>query len=468
MSLKNFTRLCEKLQQIKDTPGKNDKFALLQALAADTELAPLAKEYFSITLDWYRIYNIGEKTLAEPKAPKAKAPKGKAKGKKVVADQGDMFEDMETPAPFAFNPTFEAFVEWIKQLETQRLSAETIRNFANNWPDAVKPWVRRALLKDLDIGVSEKTINKVWPKLINYFEVQLADVLDDVNALGLPEKDPKHGDGKIDKLYWLEPKLDGIRAVCRVNPKTKTVKFLSRGGQPLYNTAPAGINAFLLSAVTDEVVLDGELYGENWNETSKVTAKGEGEADPALVAKLRFYVFDMLTAKEWDDQKCDRPYIERRAAIAFTGMNEANAKDEKVVKTVSHAVESVEGLQRLYKQYLKMGMEGVMVKDPNGLYVFKRSSAWLKYKPVQTDEFKVVGIEEGSGKHKGRCGALIIQIKEGLTCNVGSGMDDATREEFWAKPPVGKVVEVKFKERTPDGLLREPIFLRVRDDKKLD
>ena len=40
----------------------------------------------------------------------------------------------------------------------------------------------------------------------------------------------------------------------------------------------------------------------------------------------------------------------------------------------------------------------------------------------------------------------------------------AEKESRWVKPEL--VAEVRYKEVTDDGLLRQPVFLRFRDDKK--
>ena len=68
-------------------------------------------------------------------------------------------------------------------------------------------------------------------------------------------------------------------------------------------------------------------------------------------------------------------------------------------------------------------------------------------------------------------GALVVDYK-GNELRIGSGFDDATRTAAWANPDnyIGKIVEVKFKEKSCDkktGLesLQFPTFVRFRDDK---
>jgi DNA ligase-1 len=89
----------------------------------------------------------------------------------------------------------------------------------------------------------------------------------------------------------------------------------------------------------------------------------------------------------------------------------------------------------------------------------------LKYKPVETFDFKIIDVFEGKGKHKGRLGGFIIELEDGSTCAVGSGFNDAERIAYWEERPIDLFCEIKFKMRTPDGKLREPIFVRMRLDK---
>jgi len=63
-------------------------------------------------------------------------------------------------------------------------------------------------------------------------------------------------------------------------------------------------------------------------------------------------------------------------------------------------------------------------------------------------------------------GAAIVTYK-GKRVRVGSGFSDEQRQQFWANPNSikGKIIEVQFHEETPDGSLRHPRFVRVREDK---
>jgi DNA ligase-1 len=97
--------------------------------------------------------------------------------------------------------------------------------------------------------------------------------------------------------------------------------------------------------------------------------------------------------------------------------------------------------------------------------------SWLKLKPFIEVSLTVVGTEEGTGKNVGRLGALIVEgIDDGKTIrtNVGSGLTDENRIEYWNSKDdlTGSIVEVRADAITQnqDGTysLRFPRFLRFR------
>ena len=78
-------------------------------------------------------------------------------------------------------------------------------------------------------------------------------------------------------------------------------------------------------------------------------------------------------------------------------------------------------------------------------------------------------IERGK-RNKDRLGALICEYKDNIV-KVGSGFSDEFRDHAWIDPSiiVGKIVEVKYKEKTTNKFngesLQFPVFVRIRDDK---
>jgi hypothetical protein len=123
---------------------------------------------------------------------------------------------------------------------------------------------------------------------------------------------------------------------------------------------------------------------------------------------------------------------------------------------------TVEVITMLLAKVVEMGHEGL---------VLRQGDKWIKVKPEETYDVRVIGAFEGEGKHKGRLGGLITSRGR-----VGTGFTDEERENIWAwyttghggeypGPLEGRIIEVGFMSLTADGKFRHPRFERFRDDK---
>jgi bifunctional non-homologous end joining protein LigD len=175
------------------------------------------------------------------------------------------------------------------------------------------------------------------------------------------------------------------------------------------------------------------------------------------------------------------PYVDRRRYLAQCLLPTPSVQ-------LVHAEE--DGLH-LYEAAMASGFEGVVGKKKKSLYESgKRSSAWLKVKAMHSEEFLIGGYTQGKGS-RNLLGSLLVGRMKGRKLHyaghVGSGFDDKTvpqvlkkleslqvkESPFTEKPPLhrpttwvkpGLVAEVQFQEWTKDGVLRAPVFLRLRDD----
>jgi len=154
--------------------------------------------------------------------------------------------------------------------------------------------------------------------------------------------------------------------------------------------------------------------------------------------------------------------------------------------------EIVEEGPALFDAVKQMGLEGIMAKDRKSVYSpGRRSDSWLKIKAKQTLECVIIGFTPGTGDREKHFGALQLAQQDGeqlqYVGKAGSGFNDRTLKavfsELKALKPVKKpvkqktsddsqttwvepklVCEVQFVSLTKDGLLREPVFLRLRPD----
>jgi DNA ligase-1 len=129
-------------------------------------------------------------------------------------------------------------------------------------------------------------------------------------------------------------------------------------------------------------------------------------------------------------------------------------------------------MQRYAEAAVEGGFEGIMIKSMDAPYLCKRTDYWMKWKPTITVDLNIVGFEEGTGRNLNRLGAIICEGDDNgrhIRVNVGSGLSDSDRDEYWHSRHtlLGHLVEVQADAVTQnqDGSysLRFPRFLRFRD-----
>ena len=332
----------------------------------------------------------------------------------------------------------------------------------SQWND----WYRRILIKDLRCGVSEKTVNKV-----------LKGRFDSIQGIPLFEcmlaHDGANHEKKITGKKLLEPKLDGVRVITIINAANKTATMYSRNGKILENfghitsAIEKNINLFERS-----LMLDGEMVSSSFQALMRqVHRKSDAQTDDA-----RLMLFDILPLSEFQAGKSIMG--QRRRSNLLRSMKpvfDQIGSIDVIPQTEVNLDEYVGELQ--FKQYNKdaidAGFEGIMIKDVDALYECKRSVSWLKQKPFIEVSLTVTAIEEGTGKNEGRLGALICEGEDDgkkIQVNVGSGLTDSQRAEFWndQQSLLGQIVEIRADAATRNQdsedvwSLRFPRFLRFR------
>jgi bifunctional non-homologous end joining protein LigD len=205
----------------------------------------------------------------------------------------------------------------------------------------------------------------------------------------------------------------------------------------------------------------------------------------AIEAPTSLVVFDLL--RDGRASLLPRPWRERRDRLEDL-FDEAGGDDTAVALSDN----STRGTAMLTRAR-RAGWEGIIAKRIDARYQpGTRSDDWLKLKLLFRAEFVVGGFTEPR-KTRPYFGALLLGAydKAGDFVYVGHTGGGFTREGLaemharlvklerrtppfvkpprtnerahWVAPKV--VVEVKFAEWTSDRLLRQPIFLGVRDDK---
>jgi len=240
------------------------------------------------------------------------------------------------------------------------------------------------------------------------------------------------------KDWWISEKLDGVRAYW-----TGEV-FLSRQGNTYH--APDWFTQGLPAEP-----LDGELWmdrGAFQRTVSIVRRQDKSEHWKTI----RFVVFD-APAK-------DDPFEQR---IEF--LNEAFADLKHAFASVlkQERCRSESHLRKKLVEIESLGGEGLMLRQPASRYEIGRSMTLLKVKTFHDAEAVVIDHSAGKGKHKGRLGALVVQLPDGTEFNVGTGLSDAQRS---SPPEVGSSITFRYQELTDAGVPRFPSFLRINSETK--
>lgn len=343
----------------------------------------------------------------------------------------------------------DCFISMLVDLEkrhtTGNKAKETVTAVMKFFPKDQFDLYAKILTKE-SIGVGAKTVNKVWPNLIPEFKLMLAP-----NELPVITK--------VNYPIYIQPKLDGYRCVY------KEGQLISRAGKSFGNKNLSSYFNNLFQV--DDYVLDGELYveGGDFNKLQTIL----NTYDAPLPNGLKYFVYDCMPKADWISQSTKKPYSERLKLLR-TVLNNQVADHKKVIDIANDLVETSKEAVDIYKKYLKDGYEGCMLKSPEGLYKWKRttvkSGEMLKMKPFETIDLIIKGVYAGEGKFEGMAGGVDVDYN-GVSVAIGSGFDVATRKALTAAPNdyIGKTIEVKYFEETEDGSLRFPTFVRFREEK---
>ncbi len=288
---------------------------------------------------------------------------------------------------------------------------------------------------------------------------------------------------------WLfEPKLDGIRALAFVRGGAATL--VSRRGNEMTKQYPLLVGE--LARFPDrEVVLDGEIVAPDEagrpsfaRLQQRMNLQNEHEIRRAEAAvPVLYYVFDLL---HWDGFDLRGVALDARRSLL-----EAMLVPGDRVRLLDAF--DTDGIAA-YEAATALGIEGIVAKRRSSTYQEgRRTKHWLKVKATQSEDFVVGGYIGGEGARAATFGALLLGSYDDAGVlryagSAGSGFDDRTLGELrarldslrvderpfagdpprdgepvWVRPEL--VVEVKFAEYTPEGHLRAPVFVALRDDK---
>lgn len=330
--------------------------------------------------------------------------------------------------------------------------------------------IERIIAKDLKCGVSEATVNKIWPGLIPSYPCMLASAYDQ---------------RLVERVQWpafAQLKMDGMRFNAIV--KNGKVEFRSRNGKEIQIPNPNFEIPFRKMAdwYGTDMVFDGELTVVDAAGATLDRKTGNGILNKAVKGTMSDAEALMVRATVWD--AISRPGFEagvenikynERLSRLYDCLSQTQAQNRQLSHLVTlvytKKIASEYEAKKIFEEFLAEGQEGIILKTQDGVWENKRSKSLIKFKGELECDLRVVGWEEGTGKNVGRLGALVLESDcGGIRVNVGTGFSDADRDNINSSNSVGRIVAVKYNARITDknastASLFLPVFVEFRSDK---
>jgi DNA ligase 1 len=336
---------------------------------------------------------------------------------------------------------------------------QIMQHFIQSQPEHLRELYTKIITKDLSIGITADTINKVYGNYIPSFSCMLAKKYED------------HGH-KIKGNFVISEKLDGNRIL--IVKENGIAKSFTRTGNPYEGLEE--IEQDIISLPIDNYVFDGELIADMEGSTIEVYAETTSKARSKGKNKtgLIFNIFDLLPLSEFQNGQSKKNCVERKNDLLNVFSFHSNILPHcKEVKSL-YVGSDLEQIGVWASWASNNGLEGIMV-NLDKPYTCKRSDVILKVKVFNDADVRCLDVIEGTGKNEGKLGSITIQFEhEGnlYECNCGSGFSDEERELYYNQPEliIGKIVTVGYfeisKNSNGDYGLRFPSWKSIiRHDK---
>lgn len=312
------------------------------------------------------------------------------------------------------------------------------------------------LLKDLRINMNVKLFLKVWDDFCNDLQVQLAN-----KFTGKEFENPFYSrkfDGK--RMYIMDgTPYSRTNKICSIPPISHILEQLNEMN---------GINSVVLDG---ECLYFDEMGKEDFQKGISLTSKDNRTEE---CKNIYYVIFDIIPKECFVNKKPYIPFKEEYAKILNVLMDEN--KTSPCYSLIPTKLKNIyiarqdQDIKKLSELRDKNNWEGLMVRDGNKPYEYKRTNNLLKIKKMQDEEFDIVGFFEGAGRLKGTLGGITIKLPTGEHVDVGSGYSDEDRKNIWNNQQLildsKYQAKVQYFENTKDkdgnNSLRFPVFKAFR------
>ncbi|MGB9940137.1 ATP-dependent DNA ligase [Methanosarcina sp.] len=347
-----------------------------------------------------------------------------------------------------------------------------------------------------DLGIVAATAKDGGTEALGHLGIEINRPIKMMLSQISPEIDADIREMKEAAIEW---KFDGARV--QIHKAGNSVALFSRKLENVTNSLPDLVEIVRKHVKAESAILDGEAVAVDENgkprafqEILKRFRRKYDVEEKALGIPIQLNLFDIMYLN--GKTLIDLPLIERRKALE--SCVESSVEDSKSICVDKQVITGdLELIEKIYREALKAGHEGLMVKNPNSFYSpGKRGKNWLKKKPLmETLDLVIVGAEWGFGRRANLIGSYTVACYDPETGRflqvgkVGTGLTDDQLKEltemlsglmeggeaggvFAIRPKI--VLEIAFEEiqKSPNYdsgfALRFPRFIRIRDDKDPD
>lgn len=240
--------------------------------------------------------------------------------------------------------------------------------------------------------------------------------------------------GQSVETYWMSEKLDGVRAYWDGKRH-----FLSRSGNQF--AVPAEVAAMMPLCMP----LDGELWmgRGTFHKLNAFLKRKDTTATEWYARQVRFMVFDAPFAPGNFDARMAAVRSHVGAANMFVQpVHSERVTDEAAMRSRARAI-------------AEAGGEGLMLREPHGVYRPDRTCDLLKVVDKLFTEAIIIGHNAGTGRLADVTGSLQCKLRSGKQFAVSSGLMPMQRHN---PPALGTIVVIEYKGFTDGGAPRRPTF----------
>lgn len=259
---------------------------------------------------------------------------------------------------------------------------------------------------------------------------------------------------KIPFPCTVQPKYNGCRCMAYPVGDNGHIRLMSRGGK---DYVVPHIQNELADKIPSGWCLDGELYVHGMS-LQRIRSFILTPSEESL--SVQFVVYDMTQLPPGDV-----PWLMRHKHL--WDWFSLNPGMQYVRMSPSVAALRMNDIEAAHDEYVRQGYEGCIIRFENGKYkLAAKNTEVLKYKKFQDAEFKVVGWSVGKDD------VIVYRCvqEQGLEFEVRPMGDEVERAELLgnANNAIGKLLIVKFQERSDDNVPIFPVGVAFRGEEDLD